>query len=125
MNNNIFNIKEQNYSIEFQNNNIKISGTIEIKNPNDNFTNHIKKIHSLILENNLKNIILDLTTLEFMNSSGIKGLVEWILKLEELSEDQKYKIEFIYNPKILWQESTINTLLFLNEKLLTKRASEN
>ncbi|MCX8059148.1 MAG: hypothetical protein N3A58_07020 [Spirochaetes bacterium] len=122
MQNNKITIKEQNYSIEFSDNIIKIFGVVEIKNPNDNFSLHIKKINSLILERNLKEIIFDLTNLEFMNSSGIKVLVEWILRLEELPDDQRFKILFIYNPKILWQESTINTLLFLNEKLLSKKS---
>jgi len=122
MNKSNFKFEDLNYKIEINNNLINFIGTIEIKSLNDNFKEYIQKIHEYILNKNFKDIKIDFTKLIFMNSSGIKVIVEWLLKLEELPEEKKYKVLFIYDPKILWQESTINTLLFLNENLLSKKA---
>ena len=47
------------------------------------------------------------------NSSGIKSVAKWIMKLSDLSTDVKYRITIIHNKDITWQVTSLPTLTFL------------
>jgi len=114
-------ISHDTFKIIIFDNHVKISGIIEVREPGDILYQFFSDLHNEILEKEIKRIYLDIALLEFMNSSGIKEIVEWVLKLDDLDEKNSYKITFLYNPNILWQESSINTIIYLNEVLLSKQ----
>ncbi len=67
---------------------------------------------------------IDIKDLKFLNSSGIKEFVDWVMDLSTLSEEQQYFVEVITNPDQIWQESSISTLVYLNQKLIKKTVSK-
>ena len=48
--------------------------------------------------------------LTFINSSGIKAIIHWVLKSDELPDNNKYKFIFKINHKNSWQKSSIDLL---------------
>jgi hypothetical protein len=58
-------------------------------------------------------IVADFTGLTFLNSSGIKAVAKWIMKLAMLPPDQKYQIRIAHNKAITWQVTSLPTLTFL------------
>ena len=113
-------VKEANVELKFIDNTIYISGNIDCQNPRYFMEPFFTDIHNFLIENSIKKVITDITQLKFLNSSGIRELVDWVMKLESLSEREKYSITFLCNPDYLWQESSIATIVFLNNELVNK-----
>ena len=101
-----------------------ISGTIDVPKPGEFMLPFLEEVHNNIISKKIKKVEADLQKLEFLNSSGIKELVSWLLKLEELSNEQIYTIVFIYNPSISWQEMSLKTLILLNEEQVELKAMD-
>ena len=51
--------------------------------------------------------------LAFLNSSGIKAIAKWIMKLSSTAAEKKYLIKILQNKEITWQTSSLPTLTFL------------
>ena len=67
-------------------------------------------IHSHALELGVREVVVDLQGLEFMNSSCFKSFVTWITDVQELVADRQYRIHIKSNPKILWQRRSVHAL---------------
>jgi hypothetical protein len=98
---------------------IKIAGIIDEKMPAEYMKPFFNNVHDEILKNKHKNIIIDITNLEFLNSAGIRELINWVVKIDTLAIEDKYKINFLCNKNNLWQESSISTIAFLNREYIT------
>ncbi|MBN2444762.1 MAG: hypothetical protein JXJ04_25625 [Spirochaetales bacterium] len=93
---------------------IFISGCINHPKPGNFMEPFIESVHSAIIEKGIKEIIVDITDLRFLNSAGIRELVDWVMKLNSLPEDKIYKIKFLCSSEHKWQESSMSTLIYLN-----------
>jgi hypothetical protein len=60
----------------------------------------------------------DLSAVEFMNSTCIKGFVNWISQMLELPPAQRYRIKFISNPAAQWQRRALKTLAIFGGDLI-------
>jgi hypothetical protein len=60
----------------------------------------------------------DLSRVEFMNSTCIKGFVNWISQVLELPPAQRYRIKFISNPAAQWQHRALKTLAIFGGDLI-------
>ena len=83
-------------------------------------TPFFERVHNSIIERGIKQIKLDITRLQFINSSGIKELIGWITKLDYISENNRYMINIKINENILWQERSASTLVNLFPEYITK-----
>jgi hypothetical protein len=92
---------------------IKFTGDIDMEDPSIILDPLFEKIHDGVLENNLKEVIADFKELTFLNSSGIKAVAKWIMKLSEVDDNQKYIIKIVHNKDITWQVTSLPTLTFL------------
>ena len=101
-------------------NTVFISGSINHPKPGEFMEPFIQKVHESILENNMLEIKVDITKLKFLNSAGIRELVDWVMKLNHLPEQKKYKIQFLCSSEHKWQESSMSTLIYLNSTYLSK-----
>lgn len=99
---------------------VHLSGYVHSVKPGEFLSPFIKELHKQIVEQGIKNITFDVTDLEHLNSAGIREIVNWILMLDELNENEKYYIHFLYSSKYLWQESSISTFVFLNIDYVSK-----
>jgi hypothetical protein len=99
---------------------VYLSGSINHPRPGEFMEPFIQKVHESIIENNILEIKVDITALKFLNSAGIRELVDWVMKLSHLPEEKKYKIQFICSTEHKWQESSMSTLIYLNSDYLSK-----
>lgn len=87
-----------------------LKGDIDMRDTSIEFLPYLLRVHEAVIKNGIKNIMLDLTGLTFMNSNGIKSLINWIMKAGEMPQNQRYTIHIIANSNIAWQESTLPVL---------------
>ncbi len=89
---------------------VKLVGEIDVEDPSQEIKPFLNKLHEAIIGASFKSVNVDFLQLSFMNSSGIKELVNWIMKVNVLPPDQKYKINLIYSKSITWQVSSLPVL---------------
>lgn len=95
---------------------IRFTGNIDDANPGAFLDPALEDIHRQVLANKLDEVDANFTDLSFLNSSGIKSLIKWIMRQTELPEDQKYKIKFTYSSRITWQQTSLKALTYLAPK---------
>jgi hypothetical protein len=80
----------------------------------------------MVLGEGLLEVRVDVTSLAFLNSSGIKEFLSWILRRNRLPAEKKYKINFIFDPAVAWQPITLPRLRDLDPSgiVLTPRAQQ-
>jgi hypothetical protein len=57
-----------------------------------------------------RQVVVDLRSLEFMNSSCFKSFVMWLGHVQELEPEQQYTIRFLSDPTKHWQGRSLNAL---------------
>jgi hypothetical protein len=106
--------------MKVEGNTVFLSGSINHPRPGEFMEPFIQQVHEGILENNISEVKVDITGLKFLNSAGIRELVDWVMKLNHLPEEKKYKIQFLCSSEHKWQESSMSTLIYLNSTYLSK-----
>jgi hypothetical protein len=89
---------------------LTIEGDIDMRDTSIDFLPYLIMVHEILVKNNVNSINLNLLNLTFMNSNGIKSLINWIMKMTELPDSNRYKIHISANNEIAWQESTLPVL---------------
>ncbi len=92
---------------------VSFIGDVDMQDPGIVLDPLFDKIHGGCIESGIKEVDLDFKQLNFLNSSGIKAIAKWIMKLGDLSGDKKYVIKIIHNKNITWQVTSLPTLTFL------------
>ncbi len=92
---------------------VKFAGEIDMEDPGIVLDPLFDRIHSGAQQMKFSEVLIDLTRLNFLNSSGIKALAKWVMKLSDLSEDKRYKIKINHNKDITWQVTSLPTLTYL------------
>ncbi|MBA3538813.1 MAG: hypothetical protein H0T79_04230 [Deltaproteobacteria bacterium] len=76
-------------------------------------------VHAEVLRLGVRDVLVDVTSLEFMNSSCMKTFVTWIGLDQALEPAQQYRIHFISNPDIHWQRRSLHALSRFAADLVT------
>jgi anti-anti-sigma factor len=58
-----------------------------------------------------REVIVDITALEYMNSSSLRSFLSWIVRVRDLPEEQRQKIRFLSNPELHWQQRSLHSLV--------------
>lgn len=90
-----------------------VSGDIDMQDPSTLLDPLFEQVHNGALSSGLKTVELDVTHLTFLNSSGIKAIAKWIMRLAAVEPSKKYLIKIIQNKAIAWQATSLQTLTFL------------
>jgi len=64
-------------------------------------------------------VILDLSRLEFMNSTCLKTFLTWLGRLEGLTPHTRYRVRMISNPSTPWQRRSLHALVAFAPDLVT------
>ena len=67
-------------------------------------------IHAEAMRLEVREVVVDLRALEFMNSSCFKALVTWVTQVQELPEERRYGIRFRSSAQLHWQRRSLNAL---------------
>ncbi len=111
---------KESVEVSVKDNKIIFVGNIDDISPDEYLTPFIQQANDQAVSQGIKSIIVDITGLNFLNSSGIKVLVDWVIKISKLPDDKKYTITFLCSSKFMWQEASISTIMFLNPSQLKK-----
>ena len=58
-----------------------------------------------------REVIVDMTKLEYMNSSSLKSLLAWIVRVRDLPEARRHRIRILSNPELHWQQRSLHSLV--------------
>lgn len=94
-------------------------GKIDMLDPGMDIQPFILELHMQLLEKGVKQLSVDFTALTFMNSSGLKVMVNWIMKLKDAPAATRYRMVFVRNKDITWQGSSLPILQKLLPELIS------
>lgn len=87
-----------------------VAGEIDQLSPRDFMAGFLEIVHNMALGEGLGEVKVDVTALAFLNSSGIKEFLSWILRRNRIPREKKYKINFLFDPAVAWQPITLPRL---------------
>lgn len=88
-------------------------GDIDMVDPSKVLDPLFTQTHETVIKAGMKDVFLDFMKLAFLNSSGIKAIAKWVMKLAGLPASDKYTLHIIQNKEITWQTTSLPTLSFL------------
>lgn len=77
------------------------------------------RLHNECNRGNVREVLVDLVELEFMNSSCFKSFITWIVALRRLPDDQRYRIRFRANAELEWQERSLHPIGYFGGDLIS------
>jgi hypothetical protein len=92
---------------------VKFDGEIDMEDPEIVLDPLFDKIHKGAVEQGFAEITADFNRLIFLNTGGIEAVAKWVMKLSDLTEDNRYKIKIKHNRDITWQVTNLRTLTYL------------
>lgn len=113
-------VKKGGIELKAEGTTIFISGCVNHPSPGTFIEPFISEVHNNVLKQKIKEVVVNITDLRFLNSAGIRELVDWVMKLNSLNDDEKYSIKFLCSSEFLWQESSMSTLVYLNPECTSK-----
>lgn len=93
-------------------------GTFTEKNPAMEFKHFIFNIHEHAITVGLQHVEIDIRKLKFLNSTGLKVIIDWINEIKILPNDKRYSITFYCKKTSCWQSSCLSTLKLINNKII-------
>jgi anti-anti-sigma factor len=79
----------------------------------------LEKLHVEALRLTIKQVVIDIKQLEFMNSSCVKAFVALIASLQETPQPAQYRLRFQSNPELRWQRRSLHSLQCFATDLIT------
>lgn len=70
----------------------------------------LERVHAEAKRGGVKEAVVDLRQLEFMNSSCFKSFVTWITNIQDMATSEQYKVRFVSNPSMHWQKRSLHSL---------------
>jgi hypothetical protein len=89
---------------------VQLRGTISTVNPAAVLNPFVEGVHAHALEAGAKEVRVDLTQLEFCNSSGFKSFIHWIERIQQTPEPKRYKLRFVSTKERRWQRASLLAL---------------
>jgi anti-anti-sigma factor len=91
---------------------VVLTGTADF-NTKPHFDRFMRALHEQALRLAVREVVIDLDKLAFMNSSCFKVVVAWILSVGAEPHESKYRIVFVENPALYWQRHSLKALTAL------------
>lgn len=91
---------------------IIFSGTM-FSNSNPNFSKYLNKLKKQLSNTDIEKVIVDFKKLNFMNSGGLKIILNWFKENEMYPKEKRYKIKITYDKDISWQELSFSYFITL------------
>jgi len=95
-----------------------LEGAVDVENPAAQLKPYLDALHEAAAAKQVAEVVLDFRPLTFMNSSGIKQFVAFILKDAQTGADKQYKIRVLYDQGVTWQASSLPILKKLQPGLV-------
>jgi hypothetical protein len=89
---------------------VHFRGTISTPNPAAVLNPFVDSVHTHALQASAKEVRVDLTQLEFCNSSGFKSFIHWIERIQQAPEPKRYRLRFVSTRERKWQRTSLLAL---------------
>jgi hypothetical protein len=98
---------------------VRFSGTADltVKAHVDRF---LCQVHAEACRIDVPAVSVDMSALEFINSSCLKAFVTWITTVQEMAQG-RYQISFLFKPAREWQQRSVEALSRLGEEVVSTR----
>jgi hypothetical protein len=70
----------------------------------------LRALHASAIQHRVAAVRVDLRKLEFMNSSCFKCFITWLALVQELPDEEHYRIVFMSNGQMHWQRRSLEAL---------------
>ncbi len=99
-----------------------IKGSIDLQYPKPLLEPFFTDLHNDLLHYGFRFITLDITGLTFINSSGIREFLSWLIKITKLPKDDRYEIFINTLSEVNCQQSISKsfTLIYQGVKIINK-----
>ena len=84
-----------------------MSGSVDTRDPGPIFDPYWQAIDASLRREGVQQVELDISSVEFMNSSGILTLVRWVTRVET---PPAYQIVIRYDRGVAWQQTSLPVL---------------
>ncbi len=88
---------------------VSLAGTADYTTK-PHFDLFMRALHEQAVQRAVREVVVDLGQLAFMNSSCFKVVVAWILSIGAESDEAQYRIVFVENPQLYWQRHSLKAL---------------
>lgn len=88
-------------------------GAIEDPQPGRFLDPLLEDVHAAALGGH-RAVVIDFRALEFLNSSGIKALIKWVMRQVGPGMQERYPIRFRYDPGVTWQTTSLGAIARLS-----------
>lgn len=79
----------------------------------------VNDLHEKLVAAGVRELIVDIKRLEFMNATCFNVFVAWLNLILELTPEQRYQLRFRTNTSIPWQRRSLRTLSCFATDLVT------
>jgi hypothetical protein len=90
-------------------NSVALRGSISSRDPGAELTSFTRSLHDGAVGDRVSELLVDLSGLSFVNSSGIRLFVDWATWLKE-TKDPPYVLRFVTDRRITWQRTSFKVL---------------
>src|SRR3954466_5445962 len=87
---------------------IACSGSLDAADPMWRLQPELLHLHEQLVAAGVEHVRMDMQTVEYMNSSGIKCFMAWFLRVDQAKTS--YLIEVVYDPGVSWQYVSFTTM---------------
>jgi hypothetical protein len=101
---------------------VAMRGTIAIPDPGPSLGDFFRALHRAAMQDALREIVVDVRQLTFVNSSAIRLFVDWATWVRALDESSRYVIRFRTDRRVTWQRTSFTVLQSLARKAITVEA---
>ncbi|HEY5934142.1 MAG TPA: hypothetical protein VIU61_05900 [Kofleriaceae bacterium] len=76
----------------------------------DNLDLFLTRVHAESVRLHVREVVVDMTKLEFMNSSCFRIVLTWITDIEDLEPAARYRVKVLSDSKLHWQNRSLHSL---------------
>ena len=99
---------------------VVVAGTVETRDPGALFDPYWADLDQAVRREGIQRVELDISSLDFMNSSGILTLVRWIMKIRA---QPAYQLVLHHDQNLTWQKTNVPVLAKLAPSVVRLAAS--
>jgi len=86
---------------------VTMTGSLESRDPRGTFDPYWSALDEAVRREGVKKVVLDIRSLDYMNSSGILTLARWLMKV---MVQPAYEVAIEHDPDVTWQHSNVPVL---------------
>jgi hypothetical protein len=97
---------------------VRMRGELSMRDPVVEVGPHVRKIHDAAAGGG--ELVVDLTELKFVNSSGLRIFLDWIAWMSIDPPERRYHLKLRTSRAVMWQAAALGPILMLGGDLVSQ-----